>query len=80
MTDSVEDRFKELMEGLDLEPPSGAVSVSVLNDLELSSRFNAVKQELLQRGEMVNPTTQAGRDLHSERAAFIIELRRRGMM
>lgn len=72
--------FAGLMAGLDLQEPVDTVNVALLDEVELSKRYNAVKQSLLERGEMLNPKTQEGRDLHSERAAYLLELRRRRMI
>lgn len=83
MTDDqeIDDQFRALTEGLDAEipPPTDVVSVCMLDELGLSRRFNEVRQALLNMSEMVDPKTEKGRELHSERAALIIEMRRRGM-
>lgn len=78
MTDP-NDRFDEIVAGLEDEivQPEKLISVRDLNDVELSSALNDVRQELLQRGEMHHPTTDKGRGLHSLRAALLIEVRRR---
>lgn len=78
-----DDEFSKLVGMLDLSdigPMIPDVNVTLLDDAELSKRFNETREELMQRGEMINCTTQAGRDLHSIRAAYIIELRKRGLM
>ena len=75
----VDDEFMKLVGQLDLNPAVNEVNVALLSDLDLSKRFSEVKQELLARGEMIDPKTQTGRDLHSERAAYLIELRKRGL-
>jgi len=76
----VDDEFEKLVGQLDINPSIVDVNVRTLDDIELNSRFNAVKQELLNRKEMINPTTETGRDLHSQRGAYLIELRRRGLI
>lgn len=78
----VDKSFLKLMEGLDLPDPAPAdwVNVQLLDELELSRRYNQTREDLLASGEMLNPTTQAGRDLHSERAAYLIEMKRRKML
>ena len=79
--DETDLEFFSLMEQLDVDPRTMVdVNVRLLNDAELSSRFSQVRQELMERGEMLNPTTQTGRDLHSERCAYLLELRRRGLL
>lgn len=75
-----DDIFAGMMADLDLQEPTDIVNVALLDEVELSKRFNAVKQQLLERGEMLKPKTQEGRDLHSERAAYLLELRRRRMV
>lgn len=67
------------MEGLDLTVPTNVEDVSLLNEVELSSRYNKCKQDLLERGEMIDPKTDTGRELHSQRTAYLLEMRRRGM-
>jgi hypothetical protein len=75
----VTDPFDEIVAGLEEEipQPSDAISVRDLSDAELSSRFSDVRQELLDRGEMHEQTTDKGRALQSLRAAYLIEIRRR---
>lgn len=75
----VDDEFMKLVGQLEITPAVIDVNVATLSDLELSKRFNEVKQELLERGEMIETNTQTGRDLHSQRAAYLIELRKRGL-
>lgn len=75
----VDDEFMKLVGQLDIDEGIVDVNVALLDDMELSKRFSEVKQALLGRGEMVDPKTQTGRDLHSERGAYLIELRRRGL-
>lgn len=80
---SVDDEFQRLVGMLDLSeigPMIPDVNVTLLDDAELSRRFNETREELMARGEMINCTTQIGRDLHSMRAAYIIELRKRGLL
>jgi hypothetical protein len=74
-----DDEFKRLMEGLELEAPINVEDVSLLTEVELSSRFNKVRQDLLARGEMIDPKTDTGREMHSQRTAYMLEMRRRGM-
>lgn len=80
---SVDDEFSRLVGMLDLSdigPMIPDVVVTILDDAELSKRYNETRDELIKRGEMIKCTTQTGRDLHSQRAAYIIELRKRGLM
>lgn len=79
--EEVNDQFAELTQHLDLgefvSDPRDAVSVAMLDDAELVSRFTLCREELFKLGEMLTPKTQRGRDLHSARAAYLIEMRRR---
>lgn len=80
---SIDSEFEKLVGMLDLSdigPMIPDVNVTLLDDAELSRRFNETREELMSRGEMINCSTQTGRDLHSQRAAYIIELRKRGLM
>lgn len=74
-----DDEFTRLVGQLDIDPSIIDVNVTTLDDLELNRRFTEVKQELLNRKEMIDAKTQTGRDLHSQRAAYLIELRKRGL-
>lgn len=74
-----DDDIRHLIESLG-QPDIGTVeTVSLLDDAELASRFNRVNQQLLDRSEALKATTETGRDLHSERSAYIYEMRRRGL-
>lgn len=79
----VDEEFQRLVGSLDLSdigPMIPDVVVTTLDDAELSSRYNETREKLMEMGEMINCSTQTGRDLHSQRAAYIIELRRRGLL
>ena len=73
------DEFNALVEGLDLTVPTDVEEVALLSEVELSSRFNKVRQDLLARGEMMDPKTDTGREMHSKRMAYMLEMQRRGM-
>lgn len=77
----INEEFNKLMAGITLDLPDARdiVNVSLLSDVELSSRYNQCRQDLLAIGEMMEPKTDKGRELHSERAAYIVEMRRRRM-
>lgn len=67
----------------DGDPQSDTIDVidfTALSNYELSDRFNSVRDKLLEINEMMAPTTDVGRELHSMRAAAIIEMRKRGML
>lgn len=65
---------------LDDETINAIVDVTTLNAVELNRLYNQCRQELLARGEMLNPTSEKGRELHSLRAACVIALRSRGLV
>lgn len=71
------DEFDDIIGDLEFDPPPSIIPVSTLNEFQLSDRLNDLKEELLQRGEALHPTTQTGRDLHSERTAILVEINRR---
>lgn len=51
-----------------------------IDDASLLKKFRDLTEELKDRKEAIHPTTATGRDLHSERASCLIELKRRGIM
>ena len=63
----------------DIQMPD-VTSVSVLDDAMLLKRYRDLTEELKDRKEALRPTTQVGRDLHSQRAAMLVELKRRRIM
>lgn len=75
-----DDAFRALMQDVDIPIPTDVVNVSLLDEAELNKRFTFCKQELYEMGEMLRPKTERGRELHSERAAYLVEMRRRGMV
>lgn len=63
----------------DMPEPDDVEDLTLLSDLELTTRFNALRGEMLGKNMYdSNPATQEGRDQHSLRAALLIEMRRRG--
>jgi meiotically up-regulated gene 157 (Mug157) protein len=50
------------------------------DNMTLLKMFNELTEDLKNMGEAVHPKTQAARDIHSWRAAILIELHRRGLM
>jgi hypothetical protein len=75
--DDTDDIFAALTEGVDLVMPEDAVDFTTLSSLDLSERYNEVRDELLASGEMRDPTTERGRELHSIRNACLVELKKR---
>jgi hypothetical protein len=74
-----------LFEQLDLDA-SDVTDFSKLSDVQISERFNEVRDRLNDLGEMhrdsqlnPKPSSPEGRELHSERAALLVEMSRRGM-
>lgn len=63
----------------DIQLPE-VMSVGVLDDMALLTRFRDLTEELKDRKEAMNPKTQTGRDLHSERNACYVELKKRKLM
>lgn len=76
--------FRQMMEGVGLDENDvvkiSEVTVSSLTDFELSQRFNDAKQELYQRGELLNPTTDTGKDIHAMYHGYLLEMKKRRLM
>lgn len=66
-------------DGIDFTPPDSIVNVTVLTDIDLIDRYQEILEEILQRKEALNPTTDTGRDLHSARTACLVEMAKRGL-
>ena len=91
MAPEPDEEFMAMMENAfgedDLEPPDEAIDITALNDLQLSDLFNQTRDKLLDMGEMMadsemadpDASTPEGRELHSVRAACLVELSKRGM-
>lgn len=79
--DDVDAIFTRMTEELDLDVTSiSVVTVSSLTDLEIIQRFNEVKAELWERGEIPHAKTETGRDLQSQYHAYLLEGKKRGLM
>lgn len=77
----IDEMFERMTEDLDIPAPQVAmVTVSTLSDYRLSKEYNRVRRELHERGEMLNPTTETGKDLQTEFQAYVIEMRKRGLL
>lgn len=74
-----DDLFAAFEKQFDEVDTSTIVDFTTLSDLEVSSLFSDVRTELIKTDQMLNPTTDEGRRLHSERLALLIEMRKRGM-
>lgn len=63
----------------DIEEPE-SVDYTTLSESALSAAFNEVRDRLIAIGQMQgDPTTDEGRELHSKRAALLIEMSKRNM-
>lgn len=80
----------DILAALDFEPDETptVVDVKALNDLELANLLEDTRQKLLGMGEMMSDmestfgtqaATPEARDLHSLRAACLVEMSERGM-
>lgn len=58
---------------------SDVEDVTKLEPGALLRQFALVEIKLRDIGEMMHPHTDEGRDLHSRRAAYLVEMRRRGL-
>lgn len=80
------DEFDAIVAGISIEEPDDTLRVDQLDDFELVTAYRDNRRLLLTSGQMVadlpttHHSTQAGRDLHSERTALIVEMRKRGLM
>lgn len=79
MTQDEMDMFAQFEAQFDEPDLEDAIDLSKLTDLEISTMFSDVRRDLLASEQMMNPTTERGRELHSQRAALLIEMSRRGM-
>lgn len=75
--EDIDAMFAGMTADVDLEVPEGTVDFTEVSSLELSEQYNAARDELLETGEMREPRTERGRELHSIRAATLMELKRR---
>ena len=64
---------------LGIEEPDNITDVTKFTDIDLINYERTLVEQLKQRGEMINVTTETGREIHSLRAAARIELFRRGL-
>lgn len=54
--------------------------VSSLDNMTLLETYHTTISELEKLGEMLNQKTQEGRDLHSQRTACLVEIRKRKLL
>lgn len=75
-----DETFRQMTEDLHLDPTQiAATVVSTLSNLELLKKFNEVRDEAMDRGELVYPTTDTGKDLQTQYHAYLLECRKRGL-
>lgn len=55
-------------------------TITVLDDAALLKKYRDLTEELKNRKEAIHTRSETGRDLHSERAACLLELRKRRLM
>lgn len=80
MSDTMDpdDLFLQIMEGVELEEPTGAINYRELEDDELAETHSALKTALFNMGQLYNdnPRGEAA-DLHAQFSAVNVEVRRR---
>lgn len=72
--------FDAIVANINVDEPDDVLDVTTLSRAELAQRYNAARRQLTELNEPVHPLTDRGRQLHSERGALRIELRKRGML
>lgn len=75
MTD---DFFETLEKEFDPDE-TGIQDVSKINTILLLSMFNDIERKLRDLKELLHPHSQEARDLHSMRAALLVEMKARGL-
>lgn len=73
---ALEDQLSDVAETFNLIDDTEP-SVGDFTDLELIAELHVTRDRLLALREMLNPKTETGRELHSRRAALLIEMRHR---
>ncbi len=79
-TTDPDDLFARLEAELGEQDVSDVQDVTTLDPIDLMTRYHAVERELRDLQELHFPRTRAGRDLHSKRSAYQLELRNRHLM
>lgn len=65
--------FDDIVDGLVLEEPE-RLELGQVPDPDLAVMLDRVRVQLLEMGEMLNPTSDKARALHEERGAILIEI------
>lgn len=71
--------FAELVEGINITTDAPEVDYTMMPLIELSNLFTRVKNDLLNRGELITQETEHGKDLGGMYHGCLLELRRRGI-
>lgn len=75
-----EDLFAHLeSSGWDVDV-SDVEDVTTLDPQVLLRQYHGVERDLMDMGELVIARSDRGREYHSRRSAYLLELRRRGLM
>jgi hypothetical protein len=72
-----DEAFRALMADLVLDEPSDVINVRELGVAEIIQGLSRINEELGDRHELLNPTTDRSRELHSLRTAYRLEMKRR---
>ncbi len=79
-TTDPDDLFTRLEAELGEQVVDDVEDVTALDTLDLMTNFHTVERELRTLQELHFPRTREGRDLHSKRAAYQLELRKRHLI
>ena len=71
--------FEEQFADTETDVSDQATDFTKLSNLEISTMFNDVRNDLITMGEMLVVKTDAGRELHSQRTALLVEMAKRKM-
>lgn len=77
--DNIDAMFAEMTADLEMEEPTDeeVVNVKDMEDLALIEWYNLIRKRLLQTNQLIHPTTDEARNLHSSLAACKVELMNR---
>lgn len=77
--DDIDAMFAAMTADVEVEevPDEEIVNVKTMDDLELIEWHNLLRQRLLETKQLIHPTTEAARNLHSSLAACKVELMNR---
>lgn len=74
--DDIDAMFAEMTAGVEVEevPDDEIVNVKEMSDVALIEWYNLLRKRLLSTGQLIHPTTDEARNLHSSLAACKVEL------